>query len=167
MSLPLPSPSSADPSTPTIQGPPPHPQPYPIPSTPGAQGEMVTLPPPQHQPPPDYYRHPPYDMYSGHPQDPHRPGPPPHHMYAQHQPAPRQRTAIACRYCRRRKVSRNCSGPVTFFMLIRAARFAAQDSKHPKMAVAPIVSDFSRNASSRPYPPTLRPLCRPILLILI
>ncbi|KAI4278307.1 MAG: hypothetical protein LQ337_001129 [Flavoplaca oasis] len=88
--------------------PPPHSQPYPIPSTPGAQGEMVTLPPPQHQPPPDYYRHPPYDMYSGHPQDPHRPGPPPHHMYAQHQPAPRQRTAIACRYCRRRKI--RCSG---------------------------------------------------------
>ncbi|KAI4244331.1 MAG: hypothetical protein L6R40_003057 [Gallowayella cf. fulva] len=29
-------------------------------------------------------------------------------MYAQHQPAPRQRTAIACRYCRRRKI--RCSG---------------------------------------------------------
>ncbi|KAI4197726.1 MAG: hypothetical protein LQ350_005744 [Teloschistes chrysophthalmus] len=66
---------------------------------------MVTLPPPQHPPPPDYYRHPPYDMYQGHPQDPHRGPPPPHHMYPQHQPAPRQRTAIACRYCRRRKVS--------------------------------------------------------------
>ncbi|KAI4163526.1 MAG: hypothetical protein LQ342_002798 [Letrouitia transgressa] len=63
---------------------------------------MVTLPPPQHQPPADYYRHPPYDMYPGHPQDPHR-GPPPPHLYQQHQPAPRQRTAIACRYCRRRK----------------------------------------------------------------
>ncbi|KAL8736099.1 MAG: hypothetical protein Q9181_002561 [Wetmoreana brouardii] len=68
---------------------------------------MVTLPPPQHQPPPDYYRHPQYDPYSGHPQDPHR-APPPHHMYTQHQPAPRQRTAIACRYCRRRKI--RCSG---------------------------------------------------------
>ncbi|KAL8670195.1 MAG: hypothetical protein Q9168_005251 [Polycauliona sp. 1 TL-2023] len=87
---------------------PPHTQPYPNPSTPGAPGEMVTLPPPQHQPPPDYYRHPQYDMYPPHPQDPHRPGPPPHHMYAQHQPAPRQRTAIACRYCRRRKI--RCSG---------------------------------------------------------
>ncbi|KAK4997727.1 hypothetical protein LTR28_013890, partial [Elasticomyces elasticus] len=29
-------------------------------------------------------------------------------QYAQHQPAPRQRTAIACRYCRRRKI--RCSG---------------------------------------------------------
>ncbi|EOD50873.1 putative c6 transcription protein [Neofusicoccum parvum UCRNP2] len=29
-------------------------------------------------------------------------------MYQQHQPAPRQRTAIACRYCRRRKI--RCSG---------------------------------------------------------
>ncbi|KAL8950324.1 MAG: hypothetical protein Q9222_003629 [Ikaeria aurantiellina] len=88
---------------------PPHSQPYPNPSTPG-QGDMVTLPPPGHQPPPDYYRHPPYDMYPGHPQDPHRGPPPPHHMYAHHnpQPAPRQRTAIACRYCRRRKI--RCSG---------------------------------------------------------
>ncbi|MCJ1228798.1 hypothetical protein MMC12_005461 [Toensbergia leucococca] len=45
-------------------------------------------------------------MYSGHPQDPHR-GPPQHMNYSQ-QPAPRQRTAIACRYCRRRKI--RCSG---------------------------------------------------------
>ncbi|KAL8654626.1 MAG: hypothetical protein Q9210_001383 [Variospora velana] len=82
-------------------------QAYPNPSTP-VQGDMVTLPPPQHQPPPDYYRHLPYDMYPGHPQDPHRGPPPPHHMYQQHQPAPRQRTAIACRYCRRRKI--RCSG---------------------------------------------------------
>ena len=64
---------------------------------------MVTLPPPQQQEQ-AYYRHPqPYEiMYGGHPQDPMRGGPPPH-MYA-NQPAPRQRTAIACRYCRRRKV---------------------------------------------------------------
>ena len=73
---------------------------------------MVTLPPPQSQQQ-DLYRHPPYDMYSGHPQ--HMPYPPmphdPHGNPQQHpqmnfsQPAPRQRTAIACRYCRRRKVS--------------------------------------------------------------
>ncbi|KAL8680027.1 MAG: hypothetical protein Q9186_003745 [Xanthomendoza sp. 1 TL-2023] len=85
-----------------------HSQPYSNPPTPGQPGDMVTLPPPQHQPPPDYYRHPGYDMYPPHPQDPRGGPPPPHHMYAQHQPAPRQRTAIACRYCRRRKI--RCSG---------------------------------------------------------
>lgn len=82
-------------------------QPYPNPpgsaSAPPPPGEMVTLPPPQHQQQQDFYRHPPYDMYPAHPQDPMR-GPPPPHLY-QSQPAPRQRTAIACRYCRRRKVS--------------------------------------------------------------
>ncbi|KAL8816945.1 MAG: hypothetical protein Q9191_008237 [Dirinaria sp. TL-2023a] len=66
---------------------------------------MVTLPPPGHQQQ-DFYRHPPpYDMYAGH--GPDMRGPPPQHMY-QNQPAPRQRTAIACRYCRRRKI--RCSG---------------------------------------------------------
>ncbi|CAF9912440.1 MAG: hypothetical protein HETSPECPRED_000939 [Heterodermia speciosa] len=85
--------------------PPPSSQPYPNPP-PSAPGDMVTLPPPQHQEQ-GYYRHPPpYDMYGGHPQDPMR-GPPPPHLYA-NQPAPRQRTAIACRYCRRRKI--RCSG---------------------------------------------------------
>ncbi|KAL9602005.1 MAG: hypothetical protein Q9219_002113 [cf. Caloplaca sp. 3 TL-2023] len=99
---PIPHPSAVN-----YRPPPPPSQPYPSPSTPGP-GDMVTLPPPQHQPPPDYYRHPPYDMYPAHPQDPHRGPPPPHHMYPSHQPAPRQRTAIACRYCRRRKI--RCSG---------------------------------------------------------
>ncbi|KAI9670798.1 MAG: hypothetical protein M1829_004687 [Trizodia sp. TS-e1964] len=63
---------------------------------------MVTLPPPQ-----DLYHLP-------SPQDPYRPGPP-QDAYRQasshlqfNQPAPRQRTAIACRYCRRRKI--RCSG---------------------------------------------------------
>lgn len=62
---------------------------------------MVTLQP-QHQQ--DLYRPlpPPPSMYQGHPQDPYRGGPPQHLSFGQ--PAPRQRTAIACRYCRRRKV---------------------------------------------------------------
>lgn len=57
---------------------------------------MTTLQPSH----PDQYRLPPPPMY----------GPPPHGYHAQPglpyppQPAPRQRTAIACRYCRRRKV---------------------------------------------------------------
>lgn len=43
---------------------------------------------------------PPPDPYRGQP-------PPPNYMHQGHQPpAPRQRTAIACRYCRRRKVRR-------------------------------------------------------------
>ena len=98
------------------QPPPPQPpssQPYQNPpgsaTAPPHPGDMVTLPPPQHQQQ-DFYRHPPpYDMYTGHPQDPMR-GPPPPHMY-QNQPAPRQRTAIACRYCRRRKVSQRPASP--------------------------------------------------------
>lgn len=63
---------------------------------------MVTLQP-QHQQ--DLYPlPPPRSMYQGHPQDPYRGGPPQHINF--NQPAPRQRTAIACRYCRRRKVNR-------------------------------------------------------------
>ncbi|KAF2149603.1 hypothetical protein K461DRAFT_49301 [Myriangium duriaei CBS 260.36] len=61
---------------------------------------MATLQP-QH---PDQYRSlPPPPMYSHSPYhtQPQMPYPP-------HQPAPRQRTAIACRYCRRRKI--RCSG---------------------------------------------------------
>ncbi|KAB2570528.1 putative transcriptional regulatory protein TBS1 [Lasiodiplodia theobromae] len=75
-----------------------------------------TLPPPTGDPRPDMtslqqqqpYRLPaPHQMYPGPPPpDPYRQPPP--HMYQQHQPAPRQRTAIACRYCRRRKI--RCSG---------------------------------------------------------
>ncbi|KAI9839728.1 MAG: hypothetical protein M1837_002047 [Sclerophora amabilis] len=58
-------------------------------------------------PQPDMYRMPTHpDAYRGPPQDAYR-GPPPQHM-AFNQPAPRQRTAIACRYCRRRKI--RCSG---------------------------------------------------------
>ena len=62
--------------------------------------DMVTLQP-QHQQ--DLYPlPPPRSMYQGLPQDPYRGGPPQHMSF--NQPAPRQRTAIACRYCRRRKV---------------------------------------------------------------
>lgn len=63
---------------------------------------MVTLPPPQHEQLPEmvYGHHPNFGMY---PQDVNR-GPQQHMNY--NQPAPRQRTAIACRYCRRRKVGR-------------------------------------------------------------
>ena len=54
----------------------------------------------QQQPPPDYRNLPaPQQMYPGaYPQHQMAPG------YPTAQPAPRQRTAIACRYCRRRKV---------------------------------------------------------------
>ncbi|KAK5013754.1 hypothetical protein LTR60_003698 [Cryomyces antarcticus] len=56
----------------------------------------------------DPYRLPaPNEIYRGPTQQDYR-GPLPHMAYAQHQPAPRQRTAIACRYCRRRKI--RCSG---------------------------------------------------------
>ncbi|KAK3169064.1 hypothetical protein OEA41_005512 [Lepraria neglecta] len=76
-------------------------------SSPSTPGDMVTLPPPQHA---QHHQHPgmypPHDMYAPYPPDPR--GVPPQHMAYQSQPAPRQRTAIACRYCRRRKI--RCSG---------------------------------------------------------
>ncbi|OCK79758.1 hypothetical protein K432DRAFT_405294 [Lepidopterella palustris CBS 459.81] len=80
----------------------------------------TSLPPPPTEPRPDMaslqpqpqgYRLPaPHEWnHAPPPPDPYRQGPPPPHMgYAQQQPAPRQRTAIACRYCRRRKI--RCSG---------------------------------------------------------
>ncbi|KAL2042670.1 hypothetical protein N7G274_004429 [Stereocaulon virgatum] len=81
------------------------PQPYG--NSPSTPGDMVTLPPPQHA---QHHQHPgmypPHDMYAPYPPDPR--GLPPQHMAYQSQPAPRQRTAIACRYCRRRKI--RCSG---------------------------------------------------------
>ena len=115
-------------------------------------GEMVTLPPPQHQhhPPPDLYRPPMYDMYVGHPQDPHRP-PPPHIMY-QNQPAPRQRTAIACRYCRRRKVSLHNMLPI----VANQYRSAVRDSRLPRTVDVRIASASSKNVSSPRYHPRLK-----------
>ncbi|KAF2499587.1 hypothetical protein BU16DRAFT_276966 [Lophium mytilinum] len=58
---------------------------------------------------PGYRLPPPGDWARGGqpPLDPYRGGPPPPYGGPQ-QPAPRQRTAIACRYCRRRKI--RCSG---------------------------------------------------------
>ncbi|MCJ1485530.1 hypothetical protein MMC06_005705 [Schaereria dolodes] len=88
-------------------------QPHQHSSTP-TTGDMVTLPPPQSQQHQDLYRLPSYEMYPGHPhhapypphpQD-HRDSQPPAMSFSQ--PAPRQRTAIACRYCRRRKI--RCHG---------------------------------------------------------
>lgn len=52
-------------------------------------------------------------------------------------------------------------------MLIRLSRFAAQVSKHPRMAVAPTASASSRSASSPLSRPTLRPLSQRTLLTLI
>ncbi|KAF6219593.1 hypothetical protein HO133_004062 [Letharia lupina] len=76
-------------------------------SSPSTPGEMVTLPPPPQGHPDMRYAMPPHDMYSPYgPPDPRAMGQP--HMGYQSQPAPRQRTAIACRYCRRRKI--RCSG---------------------------------------------------------
>ncbi|KAF1991586.1 hypothetical protein K402DRAFT_322566, partial [Aulographum hederae CBS 113979] len=71
---------------------------------------MSTFPPQhlhqhQHQPVPHYRLPTPQEMYRMPPNDPFRG---PALQYSQHQPAPRQRTAIACRYCRRRKI--RCSG---------------------------------------------------------
>ncbi|KAI9804921.1 MAG: hypothetical protein M1833_006224 [Piccolia ochrophora] len=68
---------------------------------PHSMASMVTLPPQA-----DMYRLPhSQDAYRAPPQDPYRA--PAQHMTF-NQPAPRQRTAIACRYCRRRKI--RCSG---------------------------------------------------------
>ncbi|PWY75880.1 hypothetical protein BO83DRAFT_387878 [Aspergillus eucalypticola CBS 122712] len=84
---------------------PPPPADHPYPSAPGQYPpppNMAAIPPPQSHdpyrmaPPPGSYRPP--DMYSA--------PPPPQVVYQA--AAPRQRTAIACRYCRRRKI--RCSG---------------------------------------------------------
>ncbi|KAI4149026.1 MAG: hypothetical protein LQ340_004816 [Diploschistes diacapsis] len=76
--------------------------------------EMAALPPPQSHPQQDTYHHPhnSYDMYQNASQMPYSP-PPSQQAQGQpqvgfSQPAPRQRTAIACRYCRRRKI--RCHG---------------------------------------------------------
>ncbi|KAI9887449.1 MAG: hypothetical protein M1823_000707 [Watsoniomyces obsoletus] len=62
--------------------------------------------PPSQASPGDGYRISPHEVYHGGPTDPYRQTPPGHMAF--NQPAPRQRTAIACRYCRRRKI--RCSG---------------------------------------------------------
>ncbi|MCJ1443925.1 MAG: hypothetical protein MMC23_004425 [Stictis urceolatum] len=101
---------------PPQQGSYPAPSPYSqqSPHAPANSSDMLTLPPPSQMPQQDPYRdHPPqYDMYQGQPgQMPYPTGPHPNSQQQPvsfAQPAPRQRTAIACRYCRRRKI--RCHG---------------------------------------------------------
>ena len=126
------------------------------PSAASTSGEMVTLPPPQHQQNQDLYRHPTYDMYPGHPQDPHRGGPQSHMNY--NQPAPRQRTAIACRYCRRRKVSANWNHWISRMLTI-SNRFAVPASKRLMMVVAQIANASSKSAFLLRFPLRRKLLC--------
>ncbi|KAF2753299.1 hypothetical protein EJ05DRAFT_210404 [Pseudovirgaria hyperparasitica] len=104
-------------------------QPYPAAPTNGPYPPAHAYPPPANGSYPPPTSQPPSVPYAHQPHLPHLPpvepraeygrypyandmyrGPPPPHMqqYQQAQPAPRQRTAIACRYCRRRKI--RCSG---------------------------------------------------------
>ena len=117
--------------------------------------DMVTLQPQLQQ---DIYAlPPPRSMYQGHPQDPYRGGPPQHINF--NQPAPRQRTAIACRYCRRRKVIRPCHFPLLPLSETDDARSVVPASKLRRMGAARIASASSKNASSRPSPLKRKPLC--------
>lgn len=123
-------------------------------------------------------------------QDPYRSLPPPAQMYpgygppmgyaAPAQPAPRQRTAIACRYCRRRKVcgirknhmrcdaTRPCdcaATAATRALLVACCkthtdaftRSAALASISLKMAAAQTANAFLKNVSSPRFPPRPRP----------
>jgi len=74
---------------------------------------------------------------------------PPMGAYGPQQPAPRQRTAIACRYCRRRKVSDTDCVPACRMALTFAPRFAVQASTNLRMAAAPTVSASPKNVFSR------------------
>ncbi|GKZ94543.1 transcriptional regulator family: Fungal Specific TF [Aspergillus niger] len=99
--------------------------PYPPASYPPTSYPPTSYPPPEHQYPPAPGQYPPPPNMAAIPppqsQDPYRMAPPPGSyrppdMYSAPPPpqvvyqaaAPRQRTAIACRYCRRRKI--RCSG---------------------------------------------------------
>ena len=117
--------------------------------------DMVTLQPQHHQ---DLYPlPPPRSMYQGHPQDPYRGGPPQHMSF--NQPAPRQRTAIACRYCRRRKVIRPVIARLCPVRKTDDDRSVVPASKLRRMAAAPTASVSSRNASLPPSPLKRKPLC--------
>lgn len=74
--------------------------------------------------------------------------------------APRQRTAIACRYCRRRKV-RGRSLPI--YELPRANfypdRFVARDSRPRQMDDAATVFDSTKTACSLRFLRKPKPLC--------
>ena len=107
------------------------------------------------------YAMPPHDMYSPYgPPDPRTMGQP--HMSYQSQPAPRQRTAIACRYCRRRKV-RQEAGFQRLGVMLMWYRFVAPASKHQTTVDVPIANASSKNASSHRSPPKPKPLYRPTL----
>ncbi|KAF2199362.1 hypothetical protein GQ43DRAFT_118778 [Delitschia confertaspora ATCC 74209] len=81
---------------------------YPPPSPAEPPPNMTSVQP---QPPPGYRLPAPHEIHyrAPPPADPYARPPPPNYMNHGHQPpAPRQRTAIACRYCRRRKI--RCTG---------------------------------------------------------
>lgn len=108
------------------------------------------------------YRHPgPYDMYQGHqqplpyPQHPHDSQQP---QVGFNQPAPRQRTAIACRYCRRRKVRLHRPSEALDPMT-DTFRSDATDSTLRPTVVAQTAADSIKNASSPPSLPKRTPLC--------
>ncbi|OJJ43111.1 hypothetical protein ASPZODRAFT_136666 [Penicilliopsis zonata CBS 506.65] len=118
-----PPPASYAPPSHPHHPPPPHP-PHPT-TDQDRSAYSSSYPPPPPPPPSAQYPPPPANMAAIHPQvqgpqDPYRLPPPPGayrpaDVYAQPPPqvvyqaaAPRQRTAIACRYCRRRKI--RCSG---------------------------------------------------------
>lgn len=91
--------------------------------------------------------------------------PPPGYMNQHHQPpAPRQRTAIACRYCRRRKVNHRktlCAPRFEEEKNSPTPRSAARVSKPPTTAAAPTACASTRTASSRPCRPRRRLSCPP------
>ena len=117
---------------------------YPSPSPYKQSSEMATMPQPPAHTQQDLYRpHNSYDMYQNPP--PQMSYPPPGSQQGQgqpqvsfNQPAPRQRTAIACRYCRRRKVSVSQIQELGA-QAKSAYRFAVMDSIHPLMEDARIV----------------------------
>ena len=146
-----------------------------------SSNDMVTLPPPQSHLQQEMYRpHNSYDMYQGPPphqqQQPPPPPPPPHQQmpYPQqhpnnvgfNQPAPRQRTAIACRYCRRRKVAAPLSVMPSRKLLSSHAsrgrhRSDATASTPPPTAAAPTACASTRSASSHPCRRRRTPSCPP------
>ncbi|KAL1974191.1 hypothetical protein VTN31DRAFT_5751 [Thermomyces dupontii] len=99
-SLPQPPPAEHDRQRPPYQYPPP--STYSVPPPPL---NMASVHPQSSQPPHDLYRLPPPPGAYQRPPDMYAQPPQPLVYQA---PAPRQRTAIACRYCRRRKI--RCSG---------------------------------------------------------
>jgi len=83
--------------------------------------------------------------------------------YPPAQPAPRQRTAIACRYCRRRKVcdASICVCDASISTNGRFHRFAARATTKTRKAAAPTASASRRSASSLPSVHRPRPSSPP------